>query len=84
MTKVGCPTAVLRSWYRRALELEGGGGTVADEDEMTEVIRVRVRAGFSERLKGQAQRESRDSAVKITVSDVIRKAVEAYLKRHGG
>jgi translation initiation factor IF-2 len=51
---------------------------------MTEVIRVRVRAGFSERIKAQAQRESKDSAVKVTVSDVIRKAVEAYLKRHAG
>jgi len=57
---------------------------MADENEMTEVIRVRVRAGFSERIKAQAQRETKDSAQKITVSDVIRKAVEAYLKRHGG
>jgi phage-related protein len=56
----------------------------AEENEMTEVIRVRVRAGFSERIKGQAQRETKDSAAKVTVSDVIRKAVEAYLKRHGG
>lgn len=59
-------------------------GTMAGENEMTEVIRVRARAGFSERIKVQAQRESKDSAARITASDVIRKAVGAYLKKHGG
>ncbi len=51
-------------------------------DEVTEAIRVRVRAGFGARLKAQAQRESKESAVRVTVSDVIRKAMEAYLKKH--
>jgi hypothetical protein len=37
---------------------------------VTEVIRVRVRTGFPERIKGRAQRERKDSAVKVTV-DVI-------------
>jgi hypothetical protein len=65
-----------RVWCRAA--------AVSPSRSMTEVIPVRVRPDSRNDSRPERSGESKDSAAKVTVSDLISEAVEGYLKRHGG